>query len=916
MASHYYTQIQSSLHILAAAAAALILCSQSSLICGQPLPEYNIANSSSIISWTNINTINYSYVPNHSDEVGYTWAILIRQINSSTSFACGLICDDYLGTTCHFGVLLSKYFDYNPPRNHLYLMWSAANRNHRVTVNASVELRRDGGLFLMDSNGALFWSTQTNINGSRSVSGLNLTENGNLVIFGKNNETIWQSFDYPVHVIPPKQLNGRPMELIRGNISTSNYGEDWVVPLSGVILFRQSSIHNYAMFACGLICDDFGTTCLFGVLSFNQEDMDMYIQLKLDYQSLKLDYQSLVWSASRNHPVTVNASVELRRDGGLFLMDSNGTEVWSTHTSGNPAVGLNLTENGNLVIFGKNNETIWQSFDHPTDTLLPGQVKPGQTLKASISTSNFEEDSIDFCGYPLSCGRYGVCEYDQYCNCPAKNSFFTQIDSRDPKQGCSLITPISCEHSQLHTLLEMKDTTCIGEYYMSDEFGEYTDLESCKHACLRNCSCKAAQFNSYGSKGYCVLLNEVLSLATSDTNDVYLKVQNSSTIHMHSHPWILQRHAKTILGTTGASIAVVLTIIVIYLSLLRNKKVQLEDEEFLDGVPGLPTRFSYQDLSAMTQNFSRKLGEGGFGSVFEGALHQGTKIAVKFLKEVDQIKSSFLAEVATLGSMDHANLVKLIGFCAAKSQRLLVYEHMANGSLDKWIFNGKQQQQEHGLTWQTKKKIMSDVAKGLAYLHEDCNHKIIHLDIKPQNILLDQNFNAKVADFGLSKLVAKDQSKVVTTLRGTPGYIAPECTSLIITEKVDVYSFGIVMLEIVCGRKNVDWDQAEEEVHLLSVFKRKMEEDKVGEMFDMYNKDLEVQKEEGIEMMRIAGWCLHSDYTKRPSMSEVVKALQGLATVDDNNLNLDYNFSNQEAEASPDATSNTVLVSSILSGPR
>ncbi|XP_031096322.1 G-type lectin S-receptor-like serine/threonine-protein kinase SD2-5 [Ipomoea triloba] len=318
----------------------------------------------------------------------------------------------------------------------------------------------------------------------------------------------------------------------------------------------------------------------------------------------------------------------------------------------------------------------------------------------------------------------------------------------------------------------------------------------------------------------------------------------------------------------------------------------------------------------MTENFSRKLGEGGFGYVFEGALFQGTKIAVKRLKEVDQIKSSFLAKVATLGSMDHANLVKLIGFCAAKSQRLLVYEHMANGSLDKWIFNGKQQQQEeHGLTWQTKKKIMSDVAKGLAYLHEDCNHKIIHLDIKPQNILLDQNFNAKVADFGLSKLVAKDQSKVITTMRGTPGYIAPECTSLIITEKVDVYSFGIVMLETVCRRKNVDWDQAEEEVHLLSVFKRKIEEDKLGEMFDMYNKDMEVQKEEGIEMMRIAGWCLQSEYTKRPSMSEVVKALQGLATVD-NNLNLDYNFSNQEGETTTDATSNTILIPSILSRPR
>nr|GMC56888.1 G-type lectin S-receptor-like serine/threonine-protein kinase SD2-5 [Ipomoea batatas] len=358
-------------------------------------------------------------------------------------------------------------------------------------------------------------------------------------------------------------------------------------------------------------------------------------------------------------------------------------------------------------------------------------------------SSPYESDvfAIGFCGYPLACGRYGVCEYDQYCNCPPGLSLFMQINTSQPSQGCSLITPISCEHSQLHTLLETKDTTYIGQYLLN-EFGEYRDLESCKKACLRNCSCKAAHFNGHYSKGYCLLLNEVLSLVTTDMGNnisVYLKLQNSSTI-LQSHPWILQRHAKTILGTTSASLAVVLTIIAVYLSLVRKKKVQLkDDEEFLDGVPGLPTLFSYKDLSAMTQNFSRKLGEGGFGSIFEGALFQ--------------------------------------------------------------------------------------------------------------------------------------------------------------------------------GRKNVDWDQAEEEVHLLSVFKRKIEEDKVGEMFDMYNKDMEVQKEEGIEMMRIAGWCLQSEYTKRPSMSEVVKALQGLATVD-NNLNLDYNFSNQEGETAPDATSNTILIPSILSGPR
>ncbi|XP_019193126.1 PREDICTED: G-type lectin S-receptor-like serine/threonine-protein kinase SD2-5 [Ipomoea nil] len=718
----YYTQTQSSLRILAAAQVLLvlvvvILCSQSSLlICGQPQPlaEYNIGNSSSIISWTDSNS-NYSYDANYG--VGLSRVILFRQINSSTSFACGLICD-YFGTTCLFGVLVSQYFYYNSPHNHQYLIWSAIQKR-TVTVNASLELRRDGGLFLMESDGSLVWSTHTNTN----VSGLKLTDKGNLAIFGQNNETIWQSFDYPVDVIQPRQgqvKNGRAMELIRGSISTSNYGEDGV-PLSVVLLFRHGSIHYDGMFTCGLICDDFGTTCLFGVLLLQDIDIP---------NELNLDYQSLVWSANRNHPVTVNATVELRRDGGLVLMDSNGTVVWSTHTNGTPVLGLNLTENGNLVIFGKNYETIWQSFDHPTDTILPAAWKVmssglrGQTiLKASISKSIFGEglyslyidydysayayirssnaywyqyaniedmsnyfpnnafikfepdghlrtygiESSDwaetadvftpptgFCGYPLACGKYGVCDgYNQNCNCPPDHElgFFTPVNRSQATQGCSLNTPISCEHSQLHTLLEMKNTSFIG-HNVRDEFGDYTDLQSCKNRCLRDCSCKALHFYGGYSKGYCLLLNQVLSLVTMDyvgsNKSIYLKVQNSSTqlsIPKTTHPWVQQRHAKIILGTIGASMAV-LVIITIYFLLVRKKTVQPEDEEeFLDGLPGFPTRFSYQDLSAMTQNFSTKLGEGGFGSVFEGALCGGTKIAVKCLKGADQIKNSFMTEV-------------------------------------------------------------------------------------------------------------------------------------------------------------------------------------------------------------------------------------------------------------------------------
>ncbi|XP_023901370.2 G-type lectin S-receptor-like serine/threonine-protein kinase SD2-5 [Quercus suber] len=180
---------------------------------------------------------------------------------------------------------------------------------------------------------------------------------------------------------------------------------------------------------------------------------------------------------------------------------------------------------------------------------------------------------------------------------------------------------------------------------------------------------------------------------------------------------------------------------------------------------------AYDDLQAITDNFNKELGRGGFGTVFGGILVGGKMFAVKRLGGSSQIKKSFLAEVKTIGNTHHFNLVRLMGFCTEKFHRLSVYEYMSNGSLDKWVF---EKNPEMLLDWQHRKKIIMDVARGLTYLHEDCRQKIVHLDIKPHNILLDENFNAKVFNFGLSKLVDRDQSQVVTTMRETPGYMAPE----------------------------------------------------------------------------------------------------------------------------------------------
>ena len=196
-----------------------------------------------------------------------------------------------------------------------------------------------------------------------------------------------------------------------------------------------------------------------------------------------------------------------------------------------------------------------------------------------------------------------------------------------------------------------------------------------------------------------------------------------------------------------------------------------------------------------------------------------------------------MAEVETIGNVHHINLVRLIGFCAEKCHRLLVYEYMSNGSLDRWVFH---QNPKMLLDWQHRKKIVLEIARGLTYFHEDCRLKIVHLDIKPYNILLDENFNAKVSNFGLSKLVDNDQSQVVTNMIETLGYMAPEWLSLVIIEKVDVYSLGVVHLEILCGGRNLDRSLLEEEMHLLDLFKKNINEDQLLDLVDKYSKYMQL----------------------------------------------------------------------------
>jgi serine/threonine protein kinase len=196
------------------------------------------------------------------------------------------------------------------------------------------------------------------------------------------------------------------------------------------------------------------------------------------------------------------------------------------------------------------------------------------------------------------------------------------------------------------------------------------------------------------------------------------------------------------------------------------------------------------------------------------------------------------------------------------------------------------------LEWQIRRKIIIDIAKGLSYLHEECMKRIAHLDVKPQNILLDENFDAKLSDFGLCKLIDRDKSQVITRMRGTPGYLAPEWLTSEITEKADIYSFGVVVMEIISGRKNLDTSRSEESIHLITLLEEKVKSDKLEDLIDKNCSDMQAHKQEVIEMMNLAMWCLQIDCKKRPRMSEVVKVLEG-------NMNAESNIDHKFVATSP-----------------
>jgi serine/threonine protein kinase len=289
-----------------------------------------------------------------------------------------------------------------------------------------------------------------------------------------------------------------------------------------------------------------------------------------------------------------------------------------------------------------------------------------------------------------------------------------------------------------------------------------------------------------------------------------------------------------------------------------------------------PTRYTNDDLKKITNRFKKRIGAGAFGTVYKGELPNGIPVAVKVLHRSAGGGEVFINEVATIGRIHHVHVVRLLGFCSEGGKHALVYEFMENGSLDRYIYAGRWRNRQFSM--EELLVVAMGIAEGIEYLHQGCDQRILHFDIKPHNILLDHNLVPKISDFGLSKVCPKDQSYLtISAARGTMGYLAPEMYSRnfgVVSYKSDVYSFGMLILEMISGRKNIDplrgvpTDQSEEIYFPEWIYQQLVQGKDLCLILEVGGHE-EIAKKLAI----VALWCIQWSPEDRPSITRVVQML-------------------------------------------
>ncbi|XP_021288818.1 G-type lectin S-receptor-like serine/threonine-protein kinase At2g19130 [Herrania umbratica] len=696
----------------------------------------------------------------------------------------------------------------------------------------------------------------------------------------------------------------------------------------------------------------------------------------------KLPGQTVVWVANRDIPLLdpSTSKLQLSEKGNLVLCNRSEIPLWSAESSANSinSTVAVLEDSGNLVLRNSSNASViqWQSFDHPTDTWLPGaklginkMTKKGNTyiswsnsndpatgpfslgldpngtstyfilqngkrhwtcgmwlervssfstdtVTSEYSTVSYEstekenfysysvtnssipvryvmdisgqlqqlvwqDDSMkwlsiwakpkDQCEIYAFCGAYGACnQFSSRTRCKCLDGFEPKIpgqwNSGNYSHGCTRRTPLQCNKGEKDGFQVISNIRIPAN---DVPLTNAKSLEECKSACLRDCSCTACTFHGNCSIWREDLLNiQYLSFGDYLGRDLYLRLPMTELPALKC-----KTRGRIEWFTINAAAAIVISIAILGLLVSMCRRKIFSDTKPIHDVLIL---FKFSDLKSATKNFSEKLGEGGFGSVFKGTLPNSVAIAVKSLKCLDQEEKQFRTELSTIGTIHHVNLVRLLGFSVKGKKRFLVYECMPNGSLDSHLFY----KDSKILDWKTRYHIALGIARGLAYLHDKCRECIIHCDIKPENILLDADYNPILSDFGLAKLLGRDFSRVLTTMKGTRGYLAPEMISGDpITPKSDVFSYGMLLLEIISGRRNWEIRLDGPDAYFPACAANSVSNG--GDVLSLLDSKLQgnANAKEVIRTCRVACWCIQDEEERRPSMGNVVQIFEGVQEV-------------------------------------
>ncbi|KAF6983631.1 hypothetical protein CFC21_001786 [Triticum aestivum] len=506
---------------------------------------------------------------------------------------------------------------------------------------------------------------------------------------------------------------------------------------------------------------------------------------------------------------------------------------------------------------------------------VTGQIKQLTWVEYSQQWILFWSQPRRQCEVYALCGAYGSCSEAAlpYCNCVKGFSQKVQSDwdLQDYSGGCRRNVPLQCQiNSSSAQTKPDKFYTMAGVRLPDNARGAVgASLKECEQVCLKSCSCDAYTYNTTGCfiwSGDLVNLQEQYS--GNGVGTLFLRLAASEL----QDP---KKNKAVIIGAVVGGVAAILIILAVVFFFLYQKYRRDRTLRISKTAGGTLIAFRYSDLQHVTSNFSEKLGGGAFGSVFKGKLPDSTAIAVKRLDGFHQGEKQFRAEVSTIGTTQHVNLVRLLGFCSEGSRRLLVYEYMQKGSLEVQLFPGE----TTALSWAIRYQIALGTARGLNYLHEKCRDCIIHCDVKPDNILLDDSFVPKVSDFGLAKLLGRDFSRVLTTMRGTRGYLAPEWISGVpITAKADVFSYGMMLLEIISGRRNADHGEEGRSTFFPTLAASKLHEGDVQTLLDPRLKG-DANPDELTRACKVACWCIQDDESTRPTMGQIVQILEGFLDV-------------------------------------